>query len=279
MTVQDATLGDVLAALWRARLFLLAGGVLGLACAALFLGAAVPLYRAEMIAAPAERGTSPDIKALLPDNSSFAVQYMLNTLGSADSNDFVRFENILRGPSVAARLLADPNIAYGVSAFRRFRFGPQAPAPHTAEELAAHLQAHVTITPVGTTALRRISYDHPDPAFARQLLARMYAAADALIKADIRSRTDNRTAWLENALETVDHPDHRRALTALLMEQEHIRMILSVDEPFAATLAEPPAAGPRPDWPKTALAVPAFVFSGMLIGYALFAPLRARRDA
>lgn len=271
MIRRDPTLAELLADVWAARLFLLAGGLIGLVGAGCFLAAAIPQYRAAMLIAPAERGAGPDIKALLPDNSSFAVQYMLNTLGSADSNDFIRFENILREPSVAGRLLADKTVTEGVRDFRRFTFGSKSALPDTAEELAAHFQDRIHIDPVGTTPLRRVVYQHPDPAFAKYLLTRLYQETDQIIKEDIKGKTENRTAYLQSALDTVTHPDHRRALTSLLMEQEHIRMILAMDEPFSAIMAEPAAAGVRPDWPKPALIVPAFVLASLVLAFVLHA--------
>jgi len=264
----DPTLGDLLRDLWRAKTPILTGLFLGLAASFAFLFAAVPHYRATMLVAPAERGVGPDIKALLPENSSFAIQYMMNAMGSSESGDFVRFEHILRAPSVAAALLKDERIAAGIGADRAFSFLPARGVLQTPEKLSAYLTDKVAIEPVANVPLRKIVYDHPDPAFAVYLLDRMHAAADGLIRQEIRNRTQARTAYLEKALAITDHPDHRRALASLLMEQEHVRMILAMDEDFAAIKAEPPAAGALPYWPRRVLIVPVFMFCGMLLAYA-----------
>lgn len=265
----EPTLADILRDLMRARYALAGGALAGLCIAFLFLFTAVPHYRASMLVAPAERRAGPDIKALLPDNSSFALQYMVNTLGSQDSGDYMRFETTLREPTVATLLLRDPRIVAGIKADRAFSFLSPNDAAQTPETFSAYLTARVAVEPVGTTPLRRIVYKHPDPAFASYLLRALHVAADGLIRQEIRERTASREAYLGKALETVEHPDHRRALTSLLMEQEHVRMILAMDEPFAAIIAEPPAAAARPAWPRKSVVLPACILAGMIAGYAL----------
>ncbi len=265
-THSEPTLGDLLQDLWQAKFALLWGGGIGLVIAVLFLATAVPHYRASMLVAPAERRTGPDIKALLPDNSSFAVQYLMNSIGSPDSGDYMRFENILRETTVAGRLLEDERIVKGVAADRRFSFENES-AAGSAEKFSAYLTKSIAVEPVGTTPMRRLVYKHPDRAFAGYMLTRVYQTADDIIRQEIRDKTQSREAYLQNALATVDHPDHRRALTSLLMEQEHVRMILAMDEPFAAIIAEPPAAGVRPYWPRKTVIVPAGVLAGMVLAY------------
>ncbi len=277
MAEREPTFADLLRDLWQARLYLLAGLAAGVIAAFAFLAAAVPHYRADMLVAPSGRGTGPDIKALLPDNSSFAVQYMLSAIGSADSGDFARYEQMLRGISVARALIDEPGLRDALNASARFRIGGGAPAIQTAEELAAYLEDRVTVEPVANTALRRLVYQHPDREFAARLLATLHETADGLIRAEIKGRTRQREAYLQEALAAVAHPDHRRALTALLMEQEHVRMILAMGEPFAAIIAEPAAAGTRPDWPRKAMILPAFVLIGLFLGFAFYHLRRALR--
>lgn len=277
MQAQEPTLADVLNDLWQAKFALLWGGVIGLVLAAVFLATAVPHYRASMLVAPAERRAGPDIKALLPDNSSFAVQYLVNTLGSQDSGDYMRFETTLREATVARQLLEDERIVAGVRADRWFTVQDENDATESAGKFSAYLTKRVAIEPVGTTPLRRLVYKHPDPAFAGYLLTQLHEAADTIIRQEIRDRTQSREAYLQQALATVDHPDHRRALTSLLMEQEHVQMILAMDEPFAAIVAEPPAAGVQVYWPRKALALPVGVLAGMLLGYIAFVLRRTVR--
>jgi len=275
MMQQEPTLGDLLKDLWQMKFALLWGGLIGLAFAVVFIASAVPHYRASMLVAPAERRTGPDIKALLPDNSSFAVQYLMNSLGSPDSGDYMRFENTLRETTVAGALLSDARIVEGVGKDRRFAFEGKNEVTSSPEKFSAYLVKRVAIEPVGTTPLRRLVYKHPDRVFAGYMLTRLHEAADSVIRQEIRNKTQSREAYLEKALLTVDHPDHRRALTSLLMEQEHVQMILAMDEPFAAIIAEPPAAGVKPYWPRKAIVLPVGLLAGMVLAYMLSGLRRA----
>ena len=275
----DPTLGQTLRLFWRTKFYWLSGAVIGVCAAFFLLGIAVPHYRAEILIGPAERAANgPDIKALLPDNSSFAVQYLINTLGTSDSSDFMRFEQILRAPSVAAKLLEDKAVSYALVKDKKLRVLPDAAKIETPEKLAAYLQDKIAAEPVGTTPLRRIVYSHPDREFAVYMLEQVRSIADGIIRDEIRTRTETRAAYLQKAMAENHNPDHRRALTALLMEQEHVRMLLAMDEPFAAMVAEPAFAGARPAWPRKALVLPVFAFIGGLLGFAVYAMRRREQD-
>lgn len=269
----EPNLADVFRLVWQARQYVAGGAVLGLVVAILFLAVAVPQYRITMLVAPAERTTRSDIKALLPDNPGFALQYLLNNAGSQDSTDFVRFENTMRGPSVAARLLKDPKISEGLKKSKKFAFSPAAPI-RTPEELSAVLEKRVAIMPVGNTPLRKIVFDHPSAEFGAALLRRLYDETDHMISSEVAENARKRSLYLKDMLDKVSHPDHRRALTSLLMEQEHLLMLLAMEEPFAAVIAEPPGASVRPYWPRKSLIFAGFAFAGMVAGFAVWSARR-----
>lgn len=269
----EPSLGDILKYVWLARVHVFTGALCGLAFAALFLLLAVPHYRITMLIAPAERTGQIDAKALLPDNPSFALQYLLNTMGSQDSTDFMRFENTMRGPSVAATLLKYPEILKGLQDTGPFIFSAHESLT-TPEKIAAALEKHVTIMPVGNTPLRRVVFDHRSAEFGAVLLRHLYSETDHLIRNEVAESARKRSLYLKDLLDKVNHPDHRRALTSLLMEQEHILMILAMDEPFAAIIAEPPSASVRPWWPRKSLIFPGFACVGMVLGFALWSAKR-----
>lgn len=267
--VNDPTLADVLKAIWRGRGFVSAGAGLGFLLAVFFLLAAIPQYRMTMLVAPAEHAPKADIKALLPDNPSFALQYLVNTIGSQDAADFMRFETMLRGPQLAGLLLKDPKIKDGLGQSGSFVFSA-APDMGSAAALAEFLEKRLKIMPVGNTPLRRVMIDHASPEFGLYLLGRIYAETDRVIRMEMAEKARARSLYLKNMLEKVNHPDHRRALTSLLMEQEHILMLLAMDEPFAAIIAEPPYASARIWWPRKSLIFPAFMLAGIVAGFALW---------
>lgn len=276
--VSEPGLLDFVADIWAGKFFILIGAVLGLVAALVFFSMAQPQYRAEMLVGPAERGTGPDIQALLPENSSFAVQYLVNSIGSQDSNDYIRFEHMLRGVSVASRIIDDKAVKDGVA--RAGLFGAQGvPQQYSADVLARFLDKHVAVQPVGTSPLRRIVFSHPDKDFALYMLQLLYEQTDALIQQDIRSKTASRAAYLQQAIQDTTHPDHKRALTSLLMEQEHIRMILDMDEPFAAIVVEPPSAADKPAWPRKTIFWPAFLLVGCFFGFFAFQMRKAIKQS
>lgn len=264
----EPTLGDVFQSVWKAKLSVAIGGFLGFAAAVLFLFFAVPHYRITMLVGPAEHAAKADIKALLPDNPSFALQYLVSSMGSQDSSDFIRFENTLRGPSVAAELLKDPKIADGMAHNGGFIFSLPADS-RTAQELSDLLQKEVSIEPVGNTPLRRITIDHSSPSFGVYVLNKIYGQTDALIRSDVENQAHSRATYLQQMLARISNPDHRRALTALLMEQEHIQMILGANEPYSAMIAEAPSVSTKAYWPRKSLILAGFIFAGMVLGFAL----------
>ena len=206
-----------------------------------------------MIVAPTTRTGTPDISALFPaDNASAAMGYVMQSFGQGDSSDFARFESILREPSVAARLLARPD--YPRRPGPGAALGPRAGAGFGHAGAARRLadRARLDVEPVGQpTRLKRVTFRHPDPVFAAQLLQALYDSADTLIRDELEARTAKRIAYLnKRCCQKEPDPDHRRALTKLLMDQEQIAMVLAVHEPFAAQMAEPPAAGPKAAWPR-----------------------------
>ncbi|MCB9987734.1 MAG: chain length determinant family protein [Rhodospirillales bacterium] len=280
MTHREPDMAMFLADFWRAKIYMLVGGGLGILAAVVFLMLAVPHYRATMLIAPTTGLTAVDITGLFPHNASFAAEYVAQNPGPRESTDFMRFEQMLRGASVARSLYQDDVIRRGVVQEASFRMSAPKDLPSPAY-LAAYLQKHVKIEPVGLTPMRRLVYDHPDPEFAAYLLLAMHRAADDLIRADIAGKSAQRVAWLNEALGRAVHPDHKRALAALLIEQEQIRMILAMDEPFAAAITETAASSPRPLWPPKMLVILTALFAGMVLGYGLYVARKTtsgRRD-
>lgn len=270
---REPTLADLLKELWQAKAFVLGGGLLGLIGAVLFLALAVPHYRATMLVAPTENRIAPHLQSLSPDDSSLAVQEMIDAQGKAAPQAYARFENTLRGASAAAELMKDRKILAGIAKDRRFVVsGDQ--KPQSAEALAAYLQTHVGVEPVGMTPLRRLVYKHPDRRFAGYFLTRLYHVTDDLIRQDENGKTQGRAVYLQKALDNTSNPDHRRVLTAMLMGQQQEQMMLAMEGPYAASVAEPPSAGVRPYWPRKSIVLPVGMLAGLLLGYMMFSVKR-----
>ncbi len=266
----EPTLADVLRDCWRARIHLVAGALIGLLGSLVFIQLCIPQYKAEMLVGPADHPPVPAFEDTGPESPGPSAHLERSGFGEIDSYDFMRFEAILRERSVAAQLLQDEAVKRGLAQARRWTFLPVPPLD-TPERLSAWLKDNIDIEPVGSTSLRRIIFRHPDPAFASLMLRDICNAANALIRGDLQAKTDRRKAYLEKMVEETNNPDHKRALTKLLLDQEQVSMVLAAQEPFAAAVIEPASTGPKPDWPRRPLLIPAMMFVGIFLGYAVHA--------
>lgn len=114
---------------------------------------------------------------------------------------------------------------------------------------------------------------HPDPDYAAAFLTRLHEIIDRLIREDIAREARERVTYLRSLGFQTTNPEHRRALTDLLMEQERLLMLVSMDQPYAATIIELAGTGPKPEWPAPGLLLIAAMAAGALAGY-LFSILR-----
>lgn len=219
-----------------------------------------------------------EVSSLLASDDLFALRYMVQRVGVMNASDFTRFENVYSGVSVAAELLQDPRVQNGLTQDRPFAFSA-APSLQTAEALSEYIQRRVTAETIGPTLMRRLVYMHPDPAFAAYFLGSLHAVADGMIRQSINQDANERIAYLQGAISHTDHPEHRRALTALLLEQERLRMLVSIDQPYAAAVVEPPSSSSRPLWPPRALVLLCAAFAGGLAGFGFFVFARAPQAA
>ncbi|MCB1652261.1 MAG: hypothetical protein KDI46_09430 [Alphaproteobacteria bacterium] len=256
----EPTLGDLLRELWLGRRYILIGLLFGILCATLLSALATPHYKAQMIIAPARPLQAEQTAAVTKESDA----------RSEAQNLFTRFEATYKGPSVAAILLRDPDILDGLQKDSWFLKSSDAKTPQTAAELSDYINERVQNTPIGETPLRTLSYLHPDPAFAGLFLRRLHDVTDGLIRHAVRYNVNERIAYLQEALGKMPNPDNKRALTDLLLEQERLKMLVSIDQPYAAALIEPPAASARPLWPDYTLVFITFTLSAAMLGFALF---------
>ena len=189
--------------------------------------------------------------------------------GGVQSTAFVRFENIFNGVAVADILMQDPRIQKHIGQARPFKWMSPRLLP-TSAHFADYLERHVHMQPVHSSSLRRIEYFHPDPDFAVYFLQRLHHVTDNLIRQQALIQTQQRTAYLQNAIAEAQNPDHRRALTSLLLEQQQVLMLASAPQPYAAAIVEPAAAHYKPSWPNPRLIFPTLILAGILLGVMVY---------
>lgn len=266
----EMSLLDALRLLWRARVYLATGALAGLAAAALLWFIAVPQYRASLVLAPANPMNGAQFSRLMQDGESFTpLSFLLQKVGSLGTPDFIRFEATARGQALATALLDEPVILEGLARDKAF-FWDRPLARWTPAQLSEYLERRVDIEPAASGALRRLTYSHPDSRFAAFFLNEIRRKTDAAIRQKTRGETLGRIAYLQAELAKVVNPDHRRALTDLLLEQERLNMLVSIDQPYAADIVEDASSSSRPLWPDIPLAAVLLPLAGMALGFAAF---------
>ncbi len=272
MMDESESLPEFLRRLWGARLFVLAGAIIGSIFGFILIVSLQPHYQAHMIVAPALVQEVRDTLQRFEQGPASSRYYNGQ---EPVSSEFTRFEQVLREGTVAGILARYDGIVDRMGEDRLFSF--TARNKMTVKDVPEYLARHIHVDPVGVTTSRRISYDHPDPQFAAQILKHLHRIADTTIRHKASAETQERISWLQRELGQAANPEHRQALTQLLLVQERRRMLASMDQPYAAEMVEPPVISSRPVWPSKSLVLLASILSGMMVGFFVSALRRSVR--
>lgn len=267
LIVAEKTLFDVLRDVWRAKIYIFIFIAAFAFLAFLFVGSAQRFYQAEIILSPVLGiGQGAGLSQYSPEEGTINMQAGDVQVGNA----FARFSTIYSGVSVAKILMADQKIIDGLRADYPFVFlTPK--SEWSAEELSAYLNARVILEGIHGTKMRRLRYQHPKEEFASYMLERIHLITDELIRARITRDVQARISYLNQSISEVQNPIHKRTLTALLMEQERLKMMVSIEgQPFSAAVVEPASVSAKPAWPDPFLIYPIFVLVGGLLGFVVF---------
>lgn len=260
------TLPELLARIWRGRVYLWWGVALAFVVAIFLMMALKPRYEASMIVAPPAHDSrtdsfvegvfvyAPEVEAKIPTGSP----------------DFIRFEQSLRGASVANLLFKMDGLAEKMAEDTLWRgLHGRISSP---QDMTFYLSTHIKIESLGATASRKITYRHPDAAFAIKLLTILRKADDQIIRTSVKSETETKIEWLKEEFKKTLNPDHRQALSQLLMTEERRRMLLSLETPYAVSVVEEAASLPYPVVPNKPLIFLMMIMVGMVAGafFALF---------
>ncbi len=264
MILPEKTLFDVLRDVWRAKFYILFFVCVLIGLAFVFLGVARDFYRADLIVSPAISLTQGSSALNYQSEGTLPVQ------GQGSAGAFARFAQVYDGVSVATILLTDKKVRDGLTDDLSFEFSTPE-GRWTPELLSEYLKHRITIEPVHGTEMRRMFYLHPNKTFAAYFLSRVHFVADELIRARILRDVNARIKYLEAALEKASNPLHQRNFTALLMEQERLKMLVSLEgQPFAADVVEPASISFKPRWPDPYLIYASFLFVGIFLGFVTY---------
>lgn len=260
----ENAIGDVFREIWAGKFYIAVGLVFGVLAAFAFSASVVPNAKAEIAFSPANPLT---VQRVTPSVPTLSGQYTSEP--KSENIDFTRFENSYKGVAVANLLLKNPEITEGLKQDRAFTFS-EPKQEWSAEELAEYVASRVRIDPVGETSLRSFSYYHPNAEFAVTFLQRLHAITDGLLRRDARVQIDQRIKYLNEAMAETYNPEHKRALADLLLEQERMKMMVSIDSNFAANIVVPAAVQPRAQWPDAALVYTLIPLIGAVLGFFVF---------
>lgn len=271
LTDTPYAIGDLFREIWAGKLFIIIGAVVGVVAAFAFMAVALPHAKAQIVLAPA----NPLTVERVASSATLSGQYQAQP--SSENTNFTRFESSYKGVAVANLLLKNPEITEGLKADRSFAF-EDAKQSWTPEELAEYVSRRVRVDPVGETSLRSLNYYHPDATFAVTFLQRLHAITDGLLRRDMRVQIDNRINYLNEALSGARNPEHQRALADLLLEQQRLKMMVSIDQSYAASVVVPASLQAGAGWPNAALVYSLLSLIGAFFGFVLFSAFGARRE-
>jgi hypothetical protein len=266
----DVSLLDLLRSFWRAKIYMIFCALVTLMVAFIFISVSIPEYRATMIVAPADGYALGDYAPSVDNSRIAALPFWRPKDSEGASTDFYRFIYTMRGAEAAKILMQDQSVVSNVNGMLKKPI-------KTPEELSLYLTRNIQIDPLGATPLRRLIYKHENAEFSAALLRKLHLVADQMIRRDRRRQSQSRIEYLENSLRKTNNPDHRKGITNLLMQQEHVQMLANLDEAYAAIVVEPPSATPRPVWPNKALIYSAALLMGLLFGFLIWSLRHAKK--
>ena len=267
--------------------------------AALALRALPPEHTASMVVGPIARTGAAAMGARAPLAMRADLPSSVLEFGNGDEtlSDFARFIELLTSPTVAARLMAEPDVLPrlfperwdaasgrwhtpgGLGGWLRGLVlglaGRKDWSVPDADIVARHLRRAIIVQSLGTNPMRRISVRDSDRAFAVKLLQRLTAVADGRLREEAIRRANAEIDYIRARLAVTQSADSRKALAELLGDQERVTTMIGVDLPYAADPIEPPTASDQPDWPNPLLILPLAAVAGAGLGLFLIFALRA----
>ena len=231
-----------------------------------------PQYTAVMIVAPAG-GATQGQGGGLGGLGSIASSLGISLPEKEQVSDFSKFRQILSSEALAEAVqrklpvlqrlypsLWDPatgtwrergwSFPYVFDAVRwSVGLGPR--SQPSANDVAQFIRGRVVVTQLPTAGMYQVSFEYPDPAFARDLLLTIYREADALIRARALARSSRFISYIEDRLRTVANVDHRAALVTIMSEHMKTAILNELgDVPFAAEMLQVPTVSPDPTSPR-----------------------------
>lgn len=282
---ESVSLVSILKTVWEHKTTILITSSVSILIAVIYLFIATPKYTATMILAAVQvQGNSPGLGALGQFSAISGIR-----IGESDAGlRFSSFIDLLPSQAVSKRLLEDQKFTQKIFANEWDQdnnkwhpqpgifgflirlpdklFGRPTWSPPSSVRLSEYLSDNVGIRDFGDAGMKTISFDHKDPAFAVEVLQKIYKAADNELKVDALIRTRQYVVYLEKRLLSASVAEHRQALSQLLVDQERNQMLMEADLPFAARVVSDATVSDQPTKPKVVVTLIVALLIGILVG-------------
>lgn len=257
---------DLLCDIWKARISVLTGAVLGGLVTLILWAALVPHYSAKLYLLPADPMKNINLSSLLQKDGFSVLSDFVEQSGVLSSPGLAQFKTVYFTAPVTGQLLNDNRIRQGLLADSWLRWvKPQ--SQWSRPQFSQYVKDRVVLTRGNQHGITLMEYRHPDPEFAAYFLKTLHDLSDDVIRSETLVRTNERIAYLRDNIAAMQNPENRRALTALLYEQERMKMLVSIDQDFAARIVGDAVQSPEPVWPDWPLLASVLIFIGAAFGY------------
>ncbi len=213
------------------------------------------------------------------------VAAFLPGLDGAPDPAFQRYTDMLVSVRLARVLMNDPvipsrifasewrdgrwqepaSLMYRLKRLPKDLFGVGGWVPPDAQRLSAYLGTALDLN-ASKSGVTTISYSHTDREFALNLLLKVHAHAEKLMREDGIEQGQVKRAFIARRLQDTSISDLRNVLINLMAEVEQQDMLLTDNLPYAAELIDLPVVSSLPTSPKPVLQIVLLAFAGVLIG-------------
>ena len=278
-------LGRLLAFFWREKALFISCGFAAIVVAAVWMRAANPVFQAQMTLLP-----NPNENSATVSKASNLGSLLDLGLGGGDSPNFVKFVETLRSYRLAERLQDRHQYLQrifpelwnesdktwkpkrSVLTFARWVFLGRKTPPPDVTSLQDFIKEHMVVDEDKKNHSLLLSLHSTNPALAVNLLTDIHMEADELIRDDSRNYTQHAIDYLNLTLRDISAEDHRRALTALLIEYERTLILVSdKDTAFASIVVDPATLASSPVSPKALIVYLGCLFFAFLAASAITA--------
>ncbi len=135
------------------------------------------------------------------------------------------------------------------------------------ESLSSFLGSSIDFSVVPGTSFYKVSFSHPDPEFALEIMQIAYSEADSLLRDQDRVEATKRREYIEGQLKRPAIVDIQQALIDLMKSEQRRAMLLESDLPYAARIIEPAMVSSLPNEPNVQRIIGFPIFISVLLGF------------